>query len=283
MKEVLIALNQKPIAVYPIYIQITGSLPAGVLLSQLMYWFSAVGGRDFYKPDAEILAETHLTPAELKSAKARLKSLPFIRIYLKGVPAKTHYAIDADILSAEIAQFTSSCLVKSAKLDWRNSPNSVGEIHQPITENTTEKHYKETEPVFEKTEPVKDKTSKDWTTTARHVEEYLHDHPDQLLAMEERSGFKGDLKSIVQTWARRKAGRSEWFILTIPEGDRHFTWIAQVLAQVETFMRNSKKFDAQPAAAATSRGSWRRPAEPIPPLGYTAPVRNVPRLQDLPD
>jgi hypothetical protein len=39
MKNVLIQFNQKPIAVYPIYIKITGSVNAGLLLSQIMYWY----------------------------------------------------------------------------------------------------------------------------------------------------------------------------------------------------------------------------------------------------
>jgi hypothetical protein len=37
MKEILIKLNQRPIAVYPIYIKLTGSVTSGLLLSQIMY------------------------------------------------------------------------------------------------------------------------------------------------------------------------------------------------------------------------------------------------------
>ncbi|MGA1047204.1 MAG: hypothetical protein ACO3UU_04285 [Minisyncoccia bacterium] len=36
MKNLLIQLNQRPIAVYPVYIKITGSVNAGLLLSQLL-------------------------------------------------------------------------------------------------------------------------------------------------------------------------------------------------------------------------------------------------------
>ena len=141
MKEILIKLNQRPIAVYPIYIKLTGSVTSGLLLSQIMYWYSAVNGRAFYKSDAEIMEETMLTANELRSAKLRLKSLSFMNMYLKGVPARTHYEIDADLLFSEINK---SSLVKSTKLDKLNPLNSYSEINETITENTTENTTKNT-------------------------------------------------------------------------------------------------------------------------------------------
>ena len=141
MKEILIKLNQRPIAVYPIYIRLTGSVTSGLLLSQIMYWYSAVNGRAFYKSDAEIMEETMLTINELRSAKLRLKSLSFINIYLKGVPAKTHYDVNADLLFSEINKCS---LVKSTKLDKLNQLNSVSDINETITENTTKNTTKNT-------------------------------------------------------------------------------------------------------------------------------------------
>jgi hypothetical protein len=141
MKEILIKLNQRPIAVYPIYIKLTGSVTSGLLLSQIMYWYSAVNGRAFYKSDAEIMEETMLTANELRSAKLRLKSLSFMNMYLKGVPARTHYEIDADLLFSEINK---SSLVKSTKLDKLNPLNSVSDINETITETTTENTTKNT-------------------------------------------------------------------------------------------------------------------------------------------
>lgn len=94
-------LNQRPIAYYPIYRVITGSTSAGVLLSQLMYWFSKMDDREFYKTDGEIMDETHLTEKELRNAKKTLKYSGFVRIYPKcvnGSPPKTHYFIDIDVL-----------------------------------------------------------------------------------------------------------------------------------------------------------------------------------------
>lgn len=141
MKSLLIELNQRPIAVYPIYIKITGSVNAGLLLSQLMYWYSAVNGRVFYKNDIEIMQETMLSESELRSAKAKLKSMSFIDIKAKGIPATTHYTIDAQELASEIQRYSS---VKSTKLKTRKSRNFISEFNETITENTTENTSKNT-------------------------------------------------------------------------------------------------------------------------------------------
>jgi hypothetical protein len=141
MKNLLIQLNQRPIAVYPIYIKITGSVNAGLLLSQLMYWYGAVNGRIFYKSDIEIMEETCLSESELRTAKNKLKSMPFIEIKAKGVPAKTHYSINAENLISEIHAFSSA---KSTKLKTRNQRNSNSEFNETITENTTENTTKNT-------------------------------------------------------------------------------------------------------------------------------------------
>ena len=135
MKNLLIQLNQRPIAVYPIYIKITGSVNAGLLLSQIMYWYGAVNGRIFYKSDIEIMEETCLSESELRTAKNKLKSLSFIEIKAKGVPARTHYYINSEKLISEINNFSS---VKSTKLKTRNQQNYNSEINETITENTTE-------------------------------------------------------------------------------------------------------------------------------------------------
>jgi hypothetical protein len=144
MKEMLKMLNQKPIAYYPIYRQITGSTTAGILLSQLMYWFSKKD--KIYKTDKEIRQETLLTERELKTAKSKIKSLPFIKVTLEGVPAKTYYEIDWETYWNALKQFCSeneddnvqTTLDKSSELNGTNRPNKKGQIVRTITENTTE-------------------------------------------------------------------------------------------------------------------------------------------------
>ena len=149
MKDLLIQFNQRPIAVYPIYIKITGSVNAGLLLSQLMYWYGAVNGRMFYKSDAEIMEETMLSESELRTAKNKLKTMSFILIKAKGVPARTHYYINSENLISEIRNFSS---VKSTKLKTRNQQNYNSEINETITENTTENTTDNTTERFSQTQ-----------------------------------------------------------------------------------------------------------------------------------
>ncbi len=92
MKKILKQLNQRPIAYYPIYRQLTGSTTGGILLSQLMYWFSKKD--KIFKTNEEMINETFLTQDELKSAKRKIKNLAFITVSLEGLPAKTFYEID---------------------------------------------------------------------------------------------------------------------------------------------------------------------------------------------
>ena len=141
MKKLLINLNQRPIAVYPVYIKLTGSVNAGLLLSQIMYWYGAVNGRTFYKSDAEIMEETMLSVNELRHAKARLKQMSFIKITLHGVPAKTHYTIDDKLLFSQINECS---LVESTKLDKSKTRNYNSGINETNTENTTENTTKNT-------------------------------------------------------------------------------------------------------------------------------------------
>lgn len=96
MKNTLKLLNQRPIAYFPIYRTLTGSTTAGIMLSQLMYWFSSIKNDEIFKTDNEIMDETLLTEKELRNAKNAIKKLTFLEVFIKGVPAKTYYKIDWD-------------------------------------------------------------------------------------------------------------------------------------------------------------------------------------------
>ena len=93
-RDFLRALNERPVAFYPVYRRVTGSVTAGLLLSQLMYWFAASKADKIHKTDAEIAAETGLSEKEMKTAKRAIKGLGFIRVTREGLPARTYYEID---------------------------------------------------------------------------------------------------------------------------------------------------------------------------------------------
>ncbi len=128
-KDILRLLNERQIAYYPIYKELTGSTPGGVVLSQLMYWFAKKD--KFYKTDKEIIKETKIGVGELKSVKKQLKALEFLEITREGVPAKTYYKIDWEAYEHS--------LVKLTKQEETNSPNCIGQIDQSITKITTKK------------------------------------------------------------------------------------------------------------------------------------------------
>lgn len=149
MKQVLKALHQRPIAVYPVYIDLTGSIAGGLLLSQLLYWLEKVD-REIWKTDAEILAETRLTQTEFKNAKKALADLPFISITKRGIPPKTFYAVNWDELGVAIESLISSVTYKmdrrlSTSNRGGNLPNKASVtydvIHRLHSENTTENTF----------------------------------------------------------------------------------------------------------------------------------------------
>jgi hypothetical protein len=134
IKDILSELSQRPIAIFPVYIDIAGSVTAGLLLSQIIYWHTAVK-REFFKTDAEIMEETRLSAGELRAAKKAIKALGIVSIKVKGIPAKTFYDVNYENLLSEIRK---TSLVKLTKLDSSNSQNRLSEFNETITENTTE-------------------------------------------------------------------------------------------------------------------------------------------------
>jgi len=146
MENLLKALNERPIAYYPVYRKITGSTTAGLLLSQLMYWFSKKS--KIYKTDAEIKEETLLTKKEIETAKKAIKKLKFIKITREGIPAKTYYEIDWKMYEKELSKALKyegeTRFPKRGKLDDTNRGNCTPQKGETNTENTTETTTKTT-------------------------------------------------------------------------------------------------------------------------------------------
>ncbi len=249
MKEVMLALHQKPVAYYPIYKDVTGSTTAGILLSQLMYWWQKVGGREFYKTDAEIIEETHLSAQELKTAKKALKLCDFIKIKARGVPAKTFYDIDTELLIQTIQKgdFNHHRKVKSTKLKRAIQPNSDGEINNTITENTQETTTESTLSIprtnFLKTLPKNqpDEQSNSgglvYNLEAGKIaaqffcKTYLELNPD----------WKNSQYALPYFQNLQKKG--EWFVLQIPEKTMtRQRWIGQHLSGIDQWASRESRF-----------------------------------------
>lgn len=94
-------------------------------------------GDVFYKRDGELMEETGLSLDELKLAKSKIKTLGFIAITLKGVPAVTNYSIDAEKLFNEIAK-TGGGATNSVVSKPPTGRCQSHQLHNIVTENTTE-------------------------------------------------------------------------------------------------------------------------------------------------
>jgi hypothetical protein len=105
--------GQKPIVIYPIYLDLTGDYATAAALGQVLYWHELMNGK-FYKIDADFEKELHLTPKQFRRVKTLLKTLPFLTIKSEGNPAKTYYDVDYDALVLTI-QSTQKEQIKEQK------------------------------------------------------------------------------------------------------------------------------------------------------------------------
>lgn len=132
-------LNDKPIAFHTCYVQITGSITASLLLSQLCYWDKTMDGQEFYKTNVELMKETQMSERELKNAKSKLLRLGLIQVKKKNIPPTTHYKVlKLAIIKRLFKQAETSHLNRPKRpiCTGRNVPFNNTEN---TTENTTEK------------------------------------------------------------------------------------------------------------------------------------------------
>lgn len=126
----------RPIAYHRVFVEITGSVAAAVMLSQAVYWSKRTTDPDgwFYKTQAEWEAETGLSRREQETARKRMAEIGVMRELLKGAPAKLYYKVDTDALAEKLTnQYggkRQTGMAEPAKQDCSKPPS----IH---TENTT--------------------------------------------------------------------------------------------------------------------------------------------------
>lgn len=170
--DLLLGLLNRPIAFHRVFVDLTGSVTAALLLSQAMYWQSRLPpARDgwWYKSRDDWQRETGLARREQESARKRLRELNILEEDRAGVPARLWYRIDlrrlAVLLSglpvpepgggvqsdeyqgeSSVGTIPPNWLVRnepssgyeSARLDGTNPPIKKGGIRPTYTETTTE-------------------------------------------------------------------------------------------------------------------------------------------------
>jgi hypothetical protein len=140
-----IDLLDRPIAFHRCLAELAGSVNAGLMLSQALYWAKRTKAADgwFWKTAEEWQEETYLTRTEQATARKQLKRLSCWQEELRGVPAKLFYRVDLDELDRLLfenkdAGNVQSSLHESMNPVCRIPENKTTGILQTITETTTE-------------------------------------------------------------------------------------------------------------------------------------------------
>jgi hypothetical protein len=129
-------LLDRPIAYHKVFVTLTGSVKAAIMLSQAMYWQPRAKQSDgwWYKSAEEWEEETGLTRREQE--QARKDCSLFLLCKLKGTPATLFWKVDEDALQeALFSQKGESSFDKKVKLDSTKSEN-INKESETISENT---------------------------------------------------------------------------------------------------------------------------------------------------
>jgi hypothetical protein len=130
----------RPIAFHRVFVTITGSVNAALMLSQAIYWSKRTKDVEgwFYKSAIEWEKETGLTRREQDTARKLLAEV--LEEKLAGMPATTHFRVTGGQLRKWFGNKTRPSLAENAKLDSTKAPNKFGGKRQTtnIAETTAE-------------------------------------------------------------------------------------------------------------------------------------------------
>jgi len=183
IKHTLKLLNARPIAYYPIYHKITGSLHGAVVLSQLMYWLSKKD--KIYKTNKELMEELGFTERELKTAKRALKKATFITVTREGLPAKTYYEINW----AEYEKVLDSIHSEddeTVTTSWDETVLTVDDETVPTIDDETVLSLLYTENTTENTTENKKEKRKNTNARKKSPKKYFSEFDYFILEIEER-------------------------------------------------------------------------------------------------
>jgi len=147
-------LSGRVIAYHAELAHVTGSVNAGLMLSQFYFWTGTLPPeRDgwFYKGREELMEETGLSRREQETARKILVTLGILEEERRGVPARMWYRLDKsriyDLLldrANKMGGNVPTGWAESAQLDGPNRTNLAGANAPSITEMTSETTHRET-------------------------------------------------------------------------------------------------------------------------------------------
>lgn len=132
----VLSLLDRPIAFHRVFVTITGSVTAGVMLSQAFYWSRRTTLKDgwFYKKADEWTKETGLSRREQETARKVLRKLGILEETKRGIPATLHFRVSHEALIMAI----SAVPHETYNQDVRKTPNLIGGKGESNSETTAE-------------------------------------------------------------------------------------------------------------------------------------------------
>jgi len=138
-------LFDRPIAYRPVLARVGGSVTAGIMLAQAIYWTPRGDDPEgwFYKTQQEWEHETALTRSEWINARKALRATGVLEERLRGVPATLHYRVDLARLTellADLPQCPPDRRIQTSRSQQTGEPDRRKPANTPLsTETTTEK------------------------------------------------------------------------------------------------------------------------------------------------
>jgi hypothetical protein len=135
-----------PIAFHRIFVDLTGSVHAALMLSQAFYWSNPKRNDDpdgwFFESQEKWEAETGLKRYEQEGARAKLRKTPFWHEEKRGIPARLYYRIDLQALQNQLAHKNAekphTCMGKNHIQAWGKVPNLSAGFPHSIKETSEE-------------------------------------------------------------------------------------------------------------------------------------------------
>jgi hypothetical protein len=127
-------LLKRPIAFFPVFAKIGGSVNAGVMLSQLWYWSDGRAWNSegwIWKTAPEWAKETALSESEVEGARKKLVERGLIQYKRAGLPAKPHYLLNKQAILESVI---------SLQTHIASSPNN-GKQDKPDSTSKTDEKY----------------------------------------------------------------------------------------------------------------------------------------------
>jgi hypothetical protein len=136
-------LLRRPIAFQTVFVDVTGTVNAGLMLSQAYYWAEVVLRTMperkgwFYKTREEWFAETRLSRREQETARKILRTTTFWEERIRGVPAKLYFRINLQKLTSAILKLAQNepTSFKSPAVGTKGTAKPVRQVASKLVQN----------------------------------------------------------------------------------------------------------------------------------------------------